>query len=385
MTRSSLQGLRVLVVDDNATNREILQQQVTAWGLRVTAVDRGEQALVVLWTAAQAGEGYDVALLDMHMPGMDGLELARRLQAEPRFSTLQRLMFTSGGLDEGAAQAAQAGLQGYLHKPVRQAELHATLCQLLGVPVWAAPPSRAMAAGGEAAVRFTAQVLVAEDNLVNQEVVLAMLERLGCHATVAGTGQEALTRLQQDPYDLVLMDCQMPEMDGFAATTELRRWEAATGQSRRPVIALTTNAFQGVREDCLAAGMDDYLAKPFDQAQLVAMLKRWLPPGKATATAAVPTPAALLEVEPSPLEPEPLAKIRALQRPGAPNLFAKVIGVYLDNSPTLVQRLREAVAQGNSTALREAAHSLKSSNATLGAAQLAALCKELEQRGENSV
>jgi CheY-like chemotaxis protein len=382
ITRPSLQGLRVVVVDDNATNREILQQQVTAWGMHVTALDSGEQALAVLQAAAQAGEEYDVAILDMHMPGMDGLELARRLQADPRLSTLRRLMLTSGGLDEGAAQTAQAGLHGYLHKPVRQAELHATLCQLLGVPIGAAQPSRATAGVGEAAVRFAAQVLVAEDNPVNQEVVLAMLELLGCQATVASNGREALTLLQQARYDLVLMDCQMPELDGFAATVELRRWEAATGRSRLPVIALTANALQGVREECLVAGMDDYLSKPFDQDQLAVILKRWLSPGKATADAAVPTPAPL-EVENSPLEPEPLAKIRALQRPGAPDLLAKVIGVYLDNSPALVQRLCEAVAQGNSMALREAAHSLKSSSANLGAAQLAGLCKELEQMGRD--
>jgi CheY-like chemotaxis protein len=226
-------------------------------------------------------------------------------------------------------------------------------------------------------------VLVAEDNPVNQEVAVAVLELLGCQAEVVTNGQEAIKAAAHDNYDLVLMDCQMPVLDGFAATAAIRRQELVRGRLPVPIIALTANVVKGFREQCLAVGMNDYLGKPFEQEQLKVMLQRWLPTErtKETAgTAAPQVPVAVAE-EDWPLEPGPLNQIRGLQRPGAPSLLAKVIGVYLDNSPSLVQALREAVARQDPDALMRAAHSLKSSSANLGAVQLAAFCKELEQRG----
>jgi CheY-like chemotaxis protein/HPt (histidine-containing phosphotransfer) domain-containing protein len=225
-------------------------------------------------------------------------------------------------------------------------------------------------------------VLVAEDNPVNQEVARAMLAYLGCQAEVVANGREAVEAMTHTRYALVLMDCHMPVLDGFAATLEIRRQEQADARPTVPIIALTANVIKGFREQCLAVGMNDYLSKPFTQAQLQALLQQWLVNSEAEQPAtAAPAPIPLAEE--SVLDPAPLNQIRALQRPGAPSLLAKVIGVYLDNSPTLVQRLREAVAQGDAKALRETAHSLKSSSANLGAASLAALCKELEQMGRD--
>jgi CheY-like chemotaxis protein len=186
-------------------------------------------------------------------------------------------MLTSSGLDDTAAQAAAAGIDRCLHKPVRQAQLYQALCQLLGTTTEAeavpAPASRYIEK-----LHFNARVLVAEDNPVNQEVAVAMLESLGCRVKVTSDGGAALAALERESYDLVLMDCQMPVLDGFAATAAWRQREKAADGRRVPIIALTANVIKGVQEQCREVGMDDYLSKPFEQAQLIATLNRWLPP-----------------------------------------------------------------------------------------------------------
>jgi two-component system sensor histidine kinase/response regulator len=384
--RDHLQGLRVLIVDDNATNREILHHQVKAWGMHDTLAASPAEALSALQQAVQTGAGYDLAILDWHMPQLNGIELARQIRAYPALASLRLLMLTSGGLGYEAAQAAAAGIGGYLLKPVRQAQLYAALRQLMGTAIEAEAVSVPFPRRGNV-VHFNAQILIAEDNPVNQEVARSMLELLGCRVLVASDGHEALAILARELPDLVLMDCQMPELDGFAATAEWRRREAAAGGGRIPIIALTANVIKGIERQCRAVGMDDYLSKPFEQAQLVELLSRWLPQrwvAKAAPQDALgPRLVDTSDVAPEnpTLEAEVLDRIRALQRPGTPSLLAKIIGVYLDNSLTLVQRLREALAQGDAAALCETAHSLKSSSANLGAAQLATLCKELEYRG----
>jgi two-component system sensor histidine kinase/response regulator len=348
--------------------------------MRATLVSCGAEALSALRAAAQAGTAYEVAILDWHMPEMDGLELARQLKADPAIPPLKLLMLTSSGLDDSAAQATAVGIEVYLRKPVRQAELYACLGRLLGPAAPAAPPL----ARTVQPARFSARVLVAEDNPVNQEVASAMLEQLGCQAELVANGQQAIEAVACSRYALILMDCHMPVLDGFAATAAIRRQEQASGLPPVPIIALTANVVKGFREQCLAAGMDDYLSKPFEQAQLRALLAQWLPPGRVeppvASGAATPPDPAVAVADPL-LEPGPLAKIRALQRPGQPSLLGKIIGLYLASSPPLLQALREAVSQGDAVALTEAAHSLKSSSANLGATRLAALCKDLEQRG----
>jgi CheY-like chemotaxis protein/HPt (histidine-containing phosphotransfer) domain-containing protein len=274
---------------------------------------------------------------------------------------------------------------------VRQAQLRDCLIALLGKPNSTTPVATPTLSPAPQSSLFAARLLLVEDNPVNQEVAKIMLEELGCQVDIANNGREALQRLEKQRYELVLMDCQMPVMSGFEATEIIRDQEKNTptpsGQ-RLPIVAVTAHAFNGDRERCLAAGMDDYLSKPFDRQQLIAVLERWLPVNKNTAAAAC-QPAALLsspaaEAADSPLDAGLLNNIRALQRPDAPSLLGKIIGLYLDNSLSSLQTLREAAAQGNAVVLMEAAHSLKSSSANLGATQLAALCKELEQRGRDN-
>lgn len=238
-------------------------------------------------------------------------------------------------------------------------------------------------------MQFHLTVLLAEDNPVNQEVAKGMLESLGCYVEVVTNGQEALGALERSTYDLVLMDWHMPQLDGLAATQQIRAKEQQTTAPRLPIIALTANAMEGDRQQCLAAGMDDYLSKPFTQEQLLTILHRWSPLSsvplarRKPPTSELPKPA---PIQPEPpiamLDPKPLANIRALQRPGKPDLVRTVLEQYLTTTPPLLQELQSAIAQNDAAAVQRSAHSLKSSSATIGAVLIASLSKELEILGK---
>jgi CheY-like chemotaxis protein len=382
-----MQGLRLLIVDDNATNRAILQAVVSSWGMRHCSAESGEQALDMLRAAAEKAEPYELAILDMHMPGMDGLQLATAIKADPAIAAAHLVMLSSVGLYMSTDDAYVTGVEHIMTKPIRQSALYNCLATVIEKMNSAQPSRQAEKPFGEqTAEQFDACVLVAEDNPVNQAIAVGMLEHLGCRTAVAGNGCEAIQSLKQSSYDLILMDCQMPEMDGYEATRMIRQQEQYAGgnggesssQDRRiPIIALTANALEGSREVCLAAGMDDYLAKPFNETQLCTILKRWLPK-PAEASAAAPEPP---DVAGRPIDPQALDQIRSLQREGMPDLVEKVINLYLQDAPHLIQAIQEAVAQGDPLALKKAAHTLKSSSANLGAVTLAELCKTLEMMG----
>ena len=290
-------GKRVLIVDDNVTNRFILQEQLLAWDMRGTAVADGASALATMTTAAARDEPFDLAILDLCMPEMDGIELAGRIQADVSLAKTQLIMLTSlGGIGEPAA-AHQAGISVYLSKPVRQSDLLDAIMNLLragagpqqsapvtksaltsvaahAVPQSAPTPSEARAG--------RARILLAEDNEVNQTVACAMLSQLPLEVELANDGAEGVRAWSRDKFDLILMDCQMPNMDGFEAVARIRAVEAerdraALGSLRRvPIIALTANAMAEDRQRCLSAGFDDYLAKPFNTAALTDIVRRWL-------------------------------------------------------------------------------------------------------------
>jgi PAS domain S-box-containing protein len=270
----SLRGLRVLVVDDNATNRAVLKHALAGWGLRVTEAPGGAEALAELRSAEGA---FALALLDFQMPGMDGLELARRIRADPALCSVKLIMLTSLGLRGQREQARDAGLDGYLVKPVRLSQLFDCLVTVMG-GTGPSPPAPARAAttaeGGPAPAGHGRRVLLAEDNPINQSLALRLLQKLGCRVDVAGNGREAVAAAARADYALIFMDCQMPEMDGFEATAAIRKGERAA--RRVPIIALTASAMQGDREACLGAGMDDYLSKPLRFGDLERTLRRWL-------------------------------------------------------------------------------------------------------------
>jgi two-component system, sensor histidine kinase and response regulator len=279
--------LRVLVVDDNATNRQILRHQLFAWKMQKGSASNGFEALELLRAAAKEGKPYELALLDMQMPEMDGMTLAKSIKADPAIASTRLIILTSMGYTHTKEELKAAGVDAFLVKPVKQSRLFDCLVNVLGraaaehVFTKAAKDSRPDQPSSEPTPTHKAHILLAEDNIVNQKVALAQLRTLGYSADAVANGQEAVTALKQIPYDIILMDCQMPEMDGYEATRQIRQAEKAPGVSwKAPVriIAMTANAMSGDREKCLAAGMDDYLSKPVRRAELALAMARWRPP-----------------------------------------------------------------------------------------------------------
>jgi CheY-like chemotaxis protein len=269
----SLAGTRVLIVDDNATNRFILEAQLQAWEAETISTDSAAMALDQLKQAVTEGTLVDLAILDIHMPDMDGIELARVMKADPALRTIPLLALSSVEPDSSPGQTASSNFFAWLRKPARQSMLRDCLLRqrfASAEPVEVAHNSRPRPA------TVACRVLLAEDNLVNREVALAMLELLGCRVDLAETGRQAVDAASKQSYDLIFMDCQMPELDGFAATAAIRRHEASVGTGHHiPIIALTANAMEGDRGKCLAAGMNDYLSKPFSQESLHAAIRQW--------------------------------------------------------------------------------------------------------------
>jgi two-component system sensor histidine kinase/response regulator len=283
--RGVLKGVRVLVVDDSAINRAILRHQLSGWGMHDDAVGSGGEALLALRDAANRGEPFDIAILDMLMPGMDGLALATAIQADRRIADVRLAMLTSLGHSTNVVALQSVGVARVLSKPLKRAQLYDCLTGLVARRPAPAPFDASSAARPRQAGRSTPaddprggarqpRVLLAEDNLINQRVALHQLRRLGCHAHAVGNGHEALEALARASYDLVLMDCQMPELDGYSTTRLVR--EAEGGGRRIPIVAMTAHALQGEREKCLDAGMDDYLSKPAKLEDLRTIVCRWI-------------------------------------------------------------------------------------------------------------
>jgi PAS domain S-box-containing protein len=375
---AELRGKRVLVVDDNATNCQIVHYQILSWGMLDGMATDGQSALAALRDAQHGGTPYDVAILDMRMPGMDGLELAHAIKSDPALASIKLVMLASISPGErGADEAAwQGAIDAFLTKPVRQSQLYDSLVMVLSGSVGQRSPASedaaregAGASGAERHDQGGGRVLVVEDNVVNQQVAVRMLEKRGYHADAVANGREAVDALAHIPYDLVLMDCQMPEMDGYAATAEIRRREREQGAAARrtPIVAMTAHALKGDAEKCLAAGMDDYIPKPVTAQRLEAILTRWSPQtGPGAPEEAV--------------DGNALAALRDLQDEGRPDLLAEVIAVYLRDTPPRLAALHEAVARTDAAALRREAHGLKGSSSQIGAVKMARLCTELEEQ-----
>jgi PAS domain S-box-containing protein len=377
-----LAGLRALVVEDNPTNRSVFEHQLSAMGMRLDAAQDGERALELIRTAAASGAAYDIALIDCRMPRMDGLRLVEAVRGDDALRDLRIVMLSSPDCPGEAQEARAAGVDAWLLKPVSYVQLAATLRRALGM----ADEPAALQANCPSVLRGC-RVLLAEDNFVNREIGVAMLEALGCIVDCAGNGREAVTQASNCRYDLVLMDCQMPEMDGFAATAAIREHEAQgrlpagdpqPGRPRLPIVALTANAMRGDRENCLQAGMDDYLAKPFSQDQLRETLARWVQPRSDAERTTIDAGARSVTPDEPVIDPAALDAIRQLQRPGEPSLIARIVGAYHEQSPRLISTLRGAAQVQDAQAVARAAHSLRSASANLGASRLAVMCKTLE-------
>ncbi|MGB5306689.1 MAG: response regulator, partial [Gammaproteobacteria bacterium] len=398
----SLNGLHVLIVDDNETNCTILKHQTRAWGMRNSVAMGGKQALSMMQSAVDKGDPYDLAILDMHMPGMNGLTLARAIKGDRKLADIHLIMLTSVGDSGEAVKAKGVGIRTYLHKPVRQADLYSSLLRAVDV----VPEREEMNPGDTCELDFSnIRVLLAEDSPVNQMVALSMLKRIGCQADAVVNGREAVAAVQENDYDIVLMDCQMPTMDGFEATSEIRRTEAAGPGRHIPVVAVTANAMESDRKKCFDAGMDDYISKPFTQGQLETVLEEWCESSISIVNPETSGSELLMasdtscaeqtaQADPSVAEDtnaahaainrDDLETIRQLQDEGEPDLVSQVIMLYLDDTPALLNSLREAVSSMDAGNVRMIAHRLKSGSAYLGAAALADLFQQLEDLGQNN-
>jgi signal transduction histidine kinase/CheY-like chemotaxis protein len=393
-TRSAVvSGARVLVVDDNLASREIVRRHLLSWGVLVTEADSGRAALATLDEAV--GGAFDAFILDGQMPRMNGFELAEAIRKRQVFAHIPVLMMISDSAT--APGTAPQGLQAWLNKPVRRSQLHTSLAAIMVNDLnvtrrlkMISAQAFATANSGQRHVSRVTRLLLVEDNAVNQEVARAMLQELGIEAESAWNGEEALEKLAAARYEVVLMDCQMPKLDGYATTARLRELEKANGHARTPIIALTANALAGDAEKCIAAGMDGYLSKPFSIEQLSRALQPYEPVAEAgrlvteaphveqlDATVIMMKAPAVL-AQPAVLDERALAQIRSLHRPGGPDLLGKVVGLYLTGSRTLVASMREAFASEDPDGVCQAAHSLKSSSANLGATDLTELCWTIE-------
>jgi two-component system sensor histidine kinase/response regulator len=389
-------GLHVLGVDDSQTNRRVLAGMLDSWGCRHEVVATAEAALSALRRAQVEGKPFQIAVLDLCMPDMDGEMLARLIKEDPELRDTVLVMMTSVGNRGDASRMERAGFAAYLVKPVRQSQLYDCLATLAGreaAKEAAMPASRGMITRHTLAekAKRRARILLAEDNFVNQKVALKTLEQLGYHADVAADGLQALRALQARSYDLVLMDVQMPEMDGMEATRQIRAPQSGVINPSVPIVALTAHAMAGDRLACLEAGMDDYLAKPIKRSELMDVLNRWLvastcapgsagravpigaPPLRDEATAPLVVPPVVPEL--SVFDESVLLKVLDGDRESA----AEIAADFLDDLPVQLSGLREAVAAGDAVRVRRRAHALKGASASVGAEALRQLAAGLEQ------
>jgi len=358
----SLGGRRLLVVDDNETNRRILRDMLGAEGVAVHEAARADAGLTALRRAAAAGTPFDIAILDAQMPDQDGFELAAAVRADPDLVATKLLILTSAGQRGDGERCRQMGIQAYLTKPIARADL----IEAVGTVLVEAPPAGAAPAlitrHSIAESRHTLRILLAEDNVVNQQVATAMLVKRGHQVDVVGNGREAVDAVGARDYDLVLMDIQMPEMDGFTATEAIR---ALPRGRTLPIIALTAHALSGERERCLERGMTGYLAKPFKAHDLFAVIER--------RTAATADTAA------APATPVDLAAFRGTMREaGAEEAVDGILATFASTLPQRLEALAEASRGGEAESIQRAAHAFRSAAATIGAHRLAQLLEAME-------
>lgn len=361
--QAEMAGKRVLIVDDNTSNRTILTRQIQSWGMQTHDAASGPAALAYI----RAGEQFDIAVLDIQMPDMDGLTLADEIHK--LLPGLPLIMLSSIGARE--SDDSRPWISAYLTKPIRPVQLYGIMVNVLrGQPVVIQKTAFEMSLDSQMAQRHPLHILLAEDNIVNQKVTARILERLGYRADIVANGYEVIEALERQRYDVVLMDVQMPEMDGLEAARRIcRRWPK---EERPRLIAMTAYALEGDREWCLAAGMEDYITKPVKIEELVDALERSRP------------------MLPPPTETEAVAQDSApvLDQSAIDSLVAVmdkevtgVLDVFLDNAAKLMSEIEQSARHGSAEGLKSAAHTLKSSSAMFGAMRLSNVCKELELLG----
>ncbi|HEY0817758.1 MAG TPA: response regulator [Rhizobacter sp.] len=374
--------MRILVVEDNETNRIVLDNMLTAWGMAVVLAEDGRRGLDILQGKAGIDPHFDLALVDMHMPRLDGMGLALALQASGLHPHMKMVMLSSVSTPDDVRAAHQAGFHRFVPKPVRKAELRQAI---LGI-------TATLPEGDRLTPRLSAHILVVEDNVVNQEVIGQMLRSLGCRVQVSSGALAGLRAMCEKRFDLVLMDIQMPGMDGVEALNWFRRGTAGRfnflTSADTPIIAVTANALGGDEERFLGLGFDDYLSKPFRQSQLLAMLTRHLRPAAPAGSSdgGMPGPAAASSGgadEGGVLDAQALERLRELDPNGENHLMERVVSAFESSVGRLMPQLDDALNSLELGGIRHVAHTLKSSSASIGAMKLSRMCADLEARARN--
>jgi CheY-like chemotaxis protein/HPt (histidine-containing phosphotransfer) domain-containing protein len=415
-----LTHVRVLIVDDNSANRLVLQEQLRSWRMRIGSCASGAEALRALHASHASGDPYRIAILDHQMPDMDGEMLGRAIKADPLLRSIHLVMLSSLGQEGDIRERLQKdGFAAYLVKPARQSELLSTLVNiwdaqryqrtinLIGQPSLPTDPEMQATDGSNCLFAGT-RVLLAEDNATNQIVGAMILRNLGCLVDIAANGREAMERVDAFLYDIVFMDCEMPEMDGFEAVAAIRR--RPDSKSRLPIIAVTAQAMQGDRERCLRAGMDDYISKPVKLEDFAAALKRWMPGREQRQESETPPPAATdekavaggiaghsppavssflpvssplsISSASSALDAEVVARLRSLAEATDPSLITQIFTSFLNDGAERVDALREALEGRDAELLYKTAHAIKGASANIGARSLADVAQKLELAGK---
>jgi len=381
---TDLADVRALIVDDNATSREILTTRLTAWGLRPAEATDGPAAIQALYQGLEAGDPFQIAVIDMQMPGMDG-EALGTIKASPRLADTRLVMLTSLGRRGDAGHFEKIGFAAYATKPIRHEELRAVLTKVMQPTGGEGPAPQILDVRRhesqplEVFSGCKARILLAEDNIINQQVALGMLKRHGLRADAVASGLEAVKALETIAYDLVLMDVQMPEMDGLEATRRIRDPHSAVLDHAIPIIAMTAHAMQGDRENCLRAGMDDYLAKPVTPQALVEVLTRWLPGRRDQKT---PPPESETPARSGPGE----AAIPVFDRQGMltrlmddEDLARTVTELFLVDTPKQIAGLGACLEDGDAAGVERLAHTIKGAAANVGGERLSMVAARLEQ------
>ena len=395
---ANLQSVRVLVVDDNATGREILITRLNSWGMRPTGASNGEAALQMLREGHAAKDAFALAILDLRMPDMDGETLGRTIKSDPALSPTHLVMMTSLGSPRDARHFESIGFDAYLTKPTRHHKLRTVLSQVLAgrEPPSADSPASALAAppptnavnrpARDLLSRLgdsNARILLVEDNITNQQVALGILKKFGLSADAVGNGEEAIKVLTSVPYDLVLMDMQMPVMDGLTATRRIRDPRSGVLQHKIPIVAMTAHAMQGAREKCLAAGMNDYVAKPVTPQALAITLAKWLPTGGMEPERAETPPAAPVPAPPaSAAAQDPAIWDRATMQVhlmGDEELIAEVTAIFLEDTPKQITILKDLLDRKDHRGVERQAHAIKGAAANVAGEALRTAALALEK------
>ena len=375
-----LRETRILIVDDNTTNRDILSIQFNAWGIRSEEASDGPSALRILYDSVEDNDPFQIAVLDMQMPGMDGETLGVIMKSDKKLHDIRLLMMTSLGQRGDSKRMKEIGFSAYLTKPVRQSELFEALAAILALGQKAAGKTLVTRHSLSEMKLHKFRILLAEDNITNQMVAMGILRKTGVRVDAVANGRDAVVALEQIPYDLVFMDVQMPVMDGLEATRAIRSQSSNVRNREIPIIAMTAHAMQGDKDVCLQAGMNDYVAKPVNPVAIVEVLKRWLDYGEAAEPA---TTDPKLESDDNTDSKKIFNKKEFMDRMmDGEDLAGLIVNEFMKNAPQLISRITEQLKNDNPAEAGHSAHALKGSAANVSAVRLVEIAFQMEQAGK---